>query len=236
MKHYLLRYFLVAFAAILLVAGSTRVFAQAGAPPRLADVFQVRSNDSAAVTSEPAETDEPTETLEPVETDEPTETAEPTEVDNQDNDDDQGEDQNNDDDQDEDQNEGCDEGDGTNGTVEQISDASWVISGQVYLVTPDTEIEDTIVVNDAVEVEFVTNSDGSLTATEIKLGTGESLCGGDDNQGDDNQGDDNDQGEDYSGSDDSGSGSDDGSSGSDDSSSDSDEDDGDHSGTGGGDD
>jgi hypothetical protein len=218
MKHYFLRYFLVAFAAILLVAGSTRVLARAGATPRLADVFQVSSSDSATETAVPTETVEPTETLEPTETDEPTETAEPTEVDDQD-DDDQGQDENQDDSE-------------FSGTVEQISADAWVVSGVTVLVTSETEIEDGISVGDAVKVEGTPNPDGTMTAHEIQADE-DSVGGSDDSgSGSDDSWSGSDDGS--SGSDDGSSGSDDGSSGSDDGSSGSDDDDGSNSGPGGG--
>jgi hypothetical protein len=62
MKQYLARYFLVAFVAILLVAGSTRVFARAGGTAGLADIFQASSDDLSTETVEPTETAKPTGT------------------------------------------------------------------------------------------------------------------------------------------------------------------------------
>ena len=57
------------------------------------------------------------------------------------------------------------------GMVEAISPESWRIAGVDYLITPFTEIEDVIAVGDTVEVEARRESDGSLTALEIKLDT-----------------------------------------------------------------
>jgi hypothetical protein len=57
------------------------------------------------------------------------------------------------------------------GIVEAISPESWMIAGVEYLITPFTEIEDVVAVGDTVEIEARRESDGSLTALEIKLDT-----------------------------------------------------------------
>ena len=73
------------------------------------------------------------------------------------------------------------------GTVGAISDIEWVIDGRIVLVTPDTEIEDDIIVGDVVNVEAYENEDGSLVAHEIEL------AGDDDDDDDaDDRDDDND--------------------------------------------
>jgi len=102
MKQYFARYLLVAFVAILLVAGSTRVLARAGGPAGLADIFQASSDDLATETVDPTETAEPTGTAGPTDTPEPSETPGP-------GDDDETE---------------------FTGTVEQISADVWVVSRQ----------------------------------------------------------------------------------------------------------
>jgi primosomal replication protein N len=58
---------------------------------------------------------------------------------------------------------------GTSGTVESIGETSWTISGQVFLITPDTEIDEGIVVGSFVKVEAFVAADGSFTAHEIEL-------------------------------------------------------------------
>jgi hypothetical protein len=55
------------------------------------------------------------------------------------------------------------------GIVESIGLDSWTVSGQVFAITPQTEIEGTIVVGDLVKIEAVTGTDGIVTAHEIKL-------------------------------------------------------------------
>jgi uncharacterized membrane protein YgcG len=202
MKAYTIRYVLTTLAVIVLIAGTTRVFARAVGSQKLSGAprshLVLNLSGSETGTAEPTEapgstdTATPTDTAEPTETVAPTETAVPTEVDDQ-NDDDQGDDNE------------CDDPDVPLGTVEQISDTAWVVSGQTYLVTPETKIEGVIVVGDTVKGEFVTNPDGSLTATEIELGSGESMCNGD-NQGDDDQGEDHSGFDNDSNDDDSGGG------------------------------
>jgi primosomal replication protein N len=58
---------------------------------------------------------------------------------------------------------------GTSGIVESIGEGSWTIGGQVFLITPDTEIEEGIVVGSRVKVEAFVGTDGSFTAHEIEL-------------------------------------------------------------------
>jgi hypothetical protein len=55
------------------------------------------------------------------------------------------------------------------GVVEVISADSWQISGQVFIVNPQTEIKGNILVGDKVKVHFLNNGDGTFTATEIGL-------------------------------------------------------------------
>ncbi len=57
--------------------------------------------------------------------------------------------------------------------MEAISADSWQVSGQVFAFTAQTEIKDNIVVGDPVKVHFVTNPDGTMTATEIELALAE---------------------------------------------------------------
>jgi hypothetical protein len=54
------------------------------------------------------------------------------------------------------------------GTVESIAADQWIISGVIFTVTADTEIKGTIIVGDLVQVEGLTNPDGTFTAREIK--------------------------------------------------------------------
>jgi len=55
------------------------------------------------------------------------------------------------------------------GTVEAITDASWTIDGQVFMLTPETEIKDGILVGDMVKVHAYLSETGDLTAREIEL-------------------------------------------------------------------
>ena len=55
------------------------------------------------------------------------------------------------------------------GKVEAFSPESWTVKGQVFLVTSQTEIKDAIFLGDVVKVHYITNADGSFTATEIEL-------------------------------------------------------------------
>jgi hypothetical protein len=55
------------------------------------------------------------------------------------------------------------------GIVEAISADSWQVSGQAFTFSAQTEVKDNIVVGDLVKVHFVTNPDGTMTATEIEL-------------------------------------------------------------------
>ena len=66
-----------------------------------------------------------------------------------------------------------DSGDEFTGTVEAISADSWQVSGQTFTFTAQTEVKDNIVVGDLVKVHFVTNPDGTKTATEIELSIAE---------------------------------------------------------------
>jgi hypothetical protein len=53
------------------------------------------------------------------------------------------------------------------GTVEAIGDEAWIINGQVVSITPETEIEEDIDVDDEVEFEVLINDDGSLTVLDL---------------------------------------------------------------------
>jgi hypothetical protein len=108
------------------------------------------------------------------------------------------------------------------GTVDSFDGTTIVIGGQTFTVADGAEIKDTIVSGSYVKVEFVLNSDGTMSISEIKLwdptavnednsgSSGSSLDDDSDDQNDDQGGDDSshDQNDDTSGSN-SGSGSDD---------------------------
>jgi hypothetical protein len=55
------------------------------------------------------------------------------------------------------------------GKVEAFSPESWTVKGQVFLVTPQTEIKDAIFLGDVVKIHYFANPDGSFTAREIEL-------------------------------------------------------------------
>ena len=58
---------------------------------------------------------------------------------------------------------------GTRGAVESIGEGSWTVGGQVFLITPDTEIDEGIVIGSMVKVEAFVGTDGSFIAHEIEL-------------------------------------------------------------------
>jgi hypothetical protein len=60
------------------------------------------------------------------------------------------------------------------GKVDAISPDSWTVDGKVFAVNAQTKIKDTIQLGDVVKVYYVTNTDGTFTATEIKLADGQS--------------------------------------------------------------
>jgi hypothetical protein len=62
-----------------------------------------------------------------------------------------------------------DSGDEFTGIVEAISADTWQVSGQAFTFSAQTEVKDNIVVGDLGKVHFVTNPDGTMTATEIEL-------------------------------------------------------------------
>jgi hypothetical protein len=64
-----------------------------------------------------------------------------------------------------------DSGEEFTGVVEAINADSWVVSGQTFAFTAQTEVKNNILVGDLVKVHFVTNQDGTMTATEIELAT-----------------------------------------------------------------
>jgi len=55
------------------------------------------------------------------------------------------------------------------GAVEDIQSDHWVVAGTTFLVTPDTEIKDAILLGDFVKVEATQSADGSWVAHEIEL-------------------------------------------------------------------
>lgn len=62
-----------------------------------------------------------------------------------------------------------DDDDDFTGIVQAITDNAWIIDGQVFAISDDTEIDNDITVGDTVEVEAQADEDGSLTALEIEL-------------------------------------------------------------------
>ena len=66
-----------------------------------------------------------------------------------------------------------DSGDEFTGTVEAIGADSWLVSGQTFTFTAQTEVKDNIVIGDLVKIHFLTNPDGTMTATEIELASAE---------------------------------------------------------------
>jgi hypothetical protein len=55
------------------------------------------------------------------------------------------------------------------GAVEDMQSDHWVVAGTTFLVTPDTEIKDAILLGDFVKVEATQSADGSWVAHEIEL-------------------------------------------------------------------
>ena len=53
------------------------------------------------------------------------------------------------------------------GIVTEMDETAWVVAGQTIMLTPDTEIDATIVREDKVQVRGVIGPDGTLTATSI---------------------------------------------------------------------
>ncbi len=69
------------------------------------------------------------------------------------------------------------------GIVESIAEGSWVVAGRTVLITPKTEIKQSISTGDFVKIEGVLTIDGSLVAREIELAeNGDSNGNGNDNQ------------------------------------------------------
>jgi len=66
-----------------------------------------------------------------------------------------------------------DDGDEFTGIVEAISADAWQVSGQTFIFTAQTEVKDNIVVGDLVKIHFLSNPDGTMTATEIELAIAE---------------------------------------------------------------
>jgi len=67
------------------------------------------------------------------------------------------------------------------GAVEDMQADHWVVGGTTFLISPDTEIKDTIVLGDMVKVEATQNPDGSYLAQEIELKDQEGQDGEDQN-------------------------------------------------------
>jgi uncharacterized OB-fold protein len=78
-----------------------------------------------------------------------------------------------------------DNGDEFTGIVEAINGDSWMVSGQTFAFTSQTEVKDNIVVGDMVKVHYLKNADGSMTATEIELAEDQANDSEQDNQNDD---------------------------------------------------
>lgn len=55
------------------------------------------------------------------------------------------------------------------GKLEAITPEAWTVKGQVFQITPQTEIKDEIFLGDVVKIHYLKNSDGTFTATEIEL-------------------------------------------------------------------
>jgi hypothetical protein len=80
------------------------------------------------------------------------------------------------------------------GQVTAMEPGTWIVGGLTFVVTPDTEIKDVIVVGDFVKVEAFVGADGSLTAHEIELD--DDAIQSDDDGDDDDIEDEHDQDED----------------------------------------
>ncbi len=55
------------------------------------------------------------------------------------------------------------------GVVDSISADQWVVSGQVLLITPQTEFDGSISVGSTVKVYATVTADGAVTANKIEL-------------------------------------------------------------------
>lgn len=77
-----------------------------------------------------------------------------------------------------------DRGDEFTGIVEAINGDSWMVSGQTFAFSSQTEVKDNIVVGDMVKVHYLKNADGSMTATEIELADDQANDSEQDNQND----------------------------------------------------
>jgi len=87
------------------------------------------------------------------------------------------------------------------GVVEEITEDAWVIDGQTILITSMTEIKGNPLVGDQVKVHVVVADDGSLSASEIELATGDDANDNEDD-GNDNEDDGNDNDDDGNDNDD----------------------------------
>lgn len=80
------------------------------------------------------------------------------------------------------------------GIVEQIAPDFWVIDGQMFAISPGSEIDASIQVGDLVKVEAVRDASGNLLLREVDLAQGDDANENDDNgnlnDNDDDQGDD----------------------------------------------
>lgn len=58
-------------------------------------------------------------------------------------------------------------GNDTVGTVETVTDTAITINGQTYTLVPGTEVKGTVTAGTIVKLHFITNADGTFTATEL---------------------------------------------------------------------
>jgi len=103
--------------------------------------------------------------------------------------------------------EGAAEGDEVElvGVIESMGPEAWVIGGQTLAVTPETEIEGTFAIGDAVKVHVFVGAGGALTAREIEaaeVGDMDDDDGDDDNNTNSNENENESEDENKNGSDD----------------------------------
>ncbi|HLC04038.1 MAG TPA: DUF5666 domain-containing protein [Anaerolineales bacterium] len=79
------------------------------------------------------------------------------------------------------------------GVVQSIGDDMWQVGDKVVQVTPSTKIEAGIGIGSAIEVEYITSPDGSLTAISIELEDEADEQEGETEIGDDDSSDDADE-------------------------------------------
>jgi hypothetical protein len=74
------------------------------------------------------------------------------------------------------------------GKVEAIAPDAWTVNGQLFTVNAETEIKGSILLGDVVKVQYVVNTDGIFTATEIQLaGDNQAHNSNKDNHGNDGE-------------------------------------------------